>query len=82
MNEIKFSCVHCSQHLEAANTMAGERIECPACKQMIVIPVPPSPAKRDTVRIPVPKKNDSGVTQLAEFQLPEQKKSKWLKEVN
>ena len=38
MPDIKFSCPHCDQHLEAPDDMGGEQIECPSCRMMIGIP--------------------------------------------
>ena len=38
MNDIKFECPRCKQHLEAPPDMCGERIECPTCKHELLIP--------------------------------------------
>jgi hypothetical protein len=35
---MKFSCPHCSQHLEADASMAGTEIGCPTCSQPVHIP--------------------------------------------
>lgn len=40
MCDIKFNCRFCRQSLEAPPDMAGESIECPACKGAIAIPSP------------------------------------------
>ena len=37
---IRFTCPHCSQHLEAERDMADEKIECPKCKNSIRVPIP------------------------------------------
>jgi len=40
MTDIKFTCIHCEQHLEAPNDMAGDRVSCPACSKMLLVPGP------------------------------------------
>src|SRR4051812_14653723 len=35
---MKFSCPHCSQHLQAESSMGGQQIACPACSQGLTIP--------------------------------------------
>lgn len=44
MSEFKFSCPHCSQHLQCDERLGGKQIQCPACNHVIVIP--PSPAQQ------------------------------------
>jgi hypothetical protein len=38
MANIKFSCPHCQQHIEADSGYAGVQINCPACKGGMVVP--------------------------------------------
>ena len=38
MSDIKFTCVHCNQSLEAPPDMSGETIECPNCNGAIKVP--------------------------------------------
>ncbi len=38
MSDIKFDCLHCSQHLEAPDDMQGQTIDCPNCNTPIRIP--------------------------------------------
>lgn len=38
MSSIKFSCPHCSQHLEAPDSMLGSVLDCPTCGQSISVP--------------------------------------------
>ncbi len=38
LNDIRFNCPQCSQHLAADNDMKGAEIECPKCKSTILIP--------------------------------------------
>ncbi|MCX7006899.1 MAG: hypothetical protein NTY53_06570 [Kiritimatiellaeota bacterium] len=40
MADVKFLCSQCHQHLEAPSQMAGELIDCPACKTPIEVPFP------------------------------------------
>ena len=42
MSEFKFSCPHCTQHLQGDERLGGKQIQCPACKHLIVIPPSPS----------------------------------------
>lgn len=51
MSDFKFKCPHCQQPLEAPSAMAGEAIDCPACKESIQIVDPQStPRPRLTLR--------------------------------
>ncbi len=43
MNEFKFACPQCSQHLQCDERLAGRQIECPNCHHLIRIP--PAPGK-------------------------------------
>jgi DNA-directed RNA polymerase subunit RPC12/RpoP len=38
MNETKFFCEHCGQHLSAEGDIAGEPIDCPSCGKSITVP--------------------------------------------
>ena len=40
MSEHKFACPSCGQHLSCEETLAGARIDCPACFGVIVVPTP------------------------------------------
>jgi outer membrane lipoprotein-sorting protein len=44
MAEFKFSCPHCDQHIACDTGYAGVQINCPTCKQLIVVPQPPRSA--------------------------------------
>ena len=39
MNEYKFSCPHCEQHLSCDEALCGRQIQCPGCNHLITIPV-------------------------------------------
>jgi len=41
MNEFKFSCPHCSQHLQCDELHSGRQIQCPGCNHLITIPSAP-----------------------------------------
>jgi hypothetical protein len=43
MSEFKFSCPHCSQHLQCDEQFSGRQIQCPHCDHLIRIP--PAPGK-------------------------------------
>lgn len=38
MNEIKFSCPQCGQHIACDETYSGQQIACPNCQQALVVP--------------------------------------------
>jgi hypothetical protein len=38
MNQFKFSCPHCQQHLQCDEQFSGREIQCPACHVLIRIP--------------------------------------------
>lgn len=44
MAGIKFSCPHCSQHLDAPEQAAGAALSCPACGGQIQVPMPSAKA--------------------------------------
>jgi hypothetical protein len=41
MNQFKFSCPHCDQHLQCEEQFSGREIQCPACNHLIRIPAIP-----------------------------------------
>jgi len=43
MGDFKFSCPHCSQHLQCDEQFSGRQIQCPHCDHLIRIP--PAPGK-------------------------------------
>ena len=45
MNEFKFSCPHCGQHILCDTQWSGREINCPACQQALIVPSlePPVP---------------------------------------
>jgi hypothetical protein len=45
MSDFEFKCPHCQQPLEAPSEMAGQTIDCPACKGSIQIVDPQSPPR-------------------------------------
>jgi hypothetical protein len=40
MQDIKFSCPHCSAQIEADHANGGMAADCPACGELVVIPMP------------------------------------------
>jgi hypothetical protein len=54
MNEFKFNCSSCGQHLTADPSMSGNRIDCPTCQTNIVIPTAAEAAK-SAAHPPAPK---------------------------
>jgi hypothetical protein len=44
MAEFKFSCPQCGQHIQCDTSYSGMQIDCPICKQAIVVPQPPRTA--------------------------------------
>ena len=40
MNELKFACPVCGQHLTAAPADSGRQIDCPTCFQKLIVPEP------------------------------------------
>jgi hypothetical protein len=50
MKEFKFTCPHCAQHLQAAESLAGRQFQCPGCNHLIHVPQP-SNAARKPVRL-------------------------------
>ena len=43
MNEFKFSCPKCQQHLQCDEQFSGREIQCPGCN--ILLRIPPVPGK-------------------------------------
>jgi hypothetical protein len=41
MNEFKFNCPHCDQHLQCDPQYSGCEIQCPGCNHLIRIPKAP-----------------------------------------
>lgn len=45
MAELKFSCPHCQQHIQADEGYAGLQIQCPSCRGSLIVPgTPAAPA--------------------------------------
>jgi hypothetical protein len=44
MTEFKFFCPQCGRNIQCGVNYAGEQINCPSCKQLIVVPQPPAGA--------------------------------------
>ena len=43
MNEFKFSCPHCGQHLAATLDWIGRAFNCPTCRKEFAVPASPTP---------------------------------------
>jgi len=41
MNDFKFNCPHCDQHLQCDPQFSGREIQCPGCSHLIRIPKAP-----------------------------------------
>ncbi|MGO8701748.1 MAG: hypothetical protein ACLQVY_29035 [Limisphaerales bacterium] len=41
MNEFKFECIHCGQHLKCDEQFSGQQITCPTCQGLVVVPTAP-----------------------------------------
>ena len=50
MNEFKFACTHCGQHLEASPELAGRQFQCPGCNVLIRVPRAPGMENEDSGR--------------------------------
>jgi len=46
MNEFKFNCSKCGQHILANASWIGRRLNCPSCDTRITVPAPPKPPKK------------------------------------
>ena len=44
MNEFKFACPVCGQHITAASKTSGTQLDCPTCFQKIIVPQAPASA--------------------------------------
>ncbi|MDB6110376.1 MAG: hypothetical protein JWR69_2126 [Pedosphaera sp.] len=56
MPDVKFSCPHCQQHIQADSGYGGMQINCPACNGSLVVPgtaIPSAPAMAPAP-VPVP----------------------------
>ena len=40
MPDIEFACPSCGQTLEAPLELAGEKVDCPSCQEVMVVPQP------------------------------------------
>jgi hypothetical protein len=45
MNEFKFNCPQCDQHIQASEELVGRQFQCPGCN--VLIRVPRVPGKED-----------------------------------
>ena len=54
MADLKFTCPHCKQPLEAPPEYFGQNIDCPSCNKNIVVPTPPPPPPPSKTRILTP----------------------------
>jgi hypothetical protein len=60
MNEFKFTCPQCGQHILCDPQWSGSEINCPACQQTLVVPsveppgsqVPPPPPSQPVAAVP------------------------------
>ena len=50
-DDIRFSCQHCGQSLEAPTDMAGTVVDCPGCKRPITVPAPEPEVAKPRVRV-------------------------------
>jgi hypothetical protein len=48
-DDIRFTCQHCGQSLEAQADMAGDSIDCPTCHKLIAVPISEPTQKRPGV---------------------------------
>ncbi len=60
MEDVKFSCPHCQQSLEAPEELMGQVIECPSCNGRIELQPPP----KQTVEVRMPTLPSSGKKQI------------------
>jgi hypothetical protein len=54
MNEYKFNCPSCGQHLKADESMAGNHISCPTCQKLIAVPTEAEAIKAAASSAPAP----------------------------
>ena len=43
MNDFKFSCPHCQQHMQCDEQFSGREIQCPGCH--VLMRIPPIPGR-------------------------------------
>jgi len=60
MNDIKFACPHCTQHITAPPDMAGDAIECPTCKKPMTVPAVVIEPAVQSPQEPVPRTQADG----------------------
>jgi len=51
MADIKFSCPHCQQHIQAEDSYGGTQIACPSCNGGLIIPGAPAAPTRVSLRV-------------------------------
>lgn len=61
MSDIKFTCPHCNQNIEAPEDMGGEAVECPSCKGAIQVPRLPEGSPAASPPRPQPPVQSSGI---------------------
>ena len=66
MNDIKFCCPGCGQHLAVDATGAGTTVTCPQCSQAIVVPSPPPAMVNPERTIPGAKASDGPAREVPE----------------
>jgi hypothetical protein len=54
MADVKFSCPHCQQHIQADSGYGGMQINCPACNGSLVVPGNAPPPAPVMAPVPVP----------------------------
>jgi len=57
MDDIRFECPNCKQHLNAPGELANQLIECPGCKQTIAVPIRNHLEEKGTQRGEQPREN-------------------------
>ena len=51
MDQHKYTCPHCGQHMEYTDTYSGMRMPCPKCRQLIVFPGLPARKMTSSLRL-------------------------------
>src|SRR4030095_15214590 len=51
MADIKFSCPHCQQHIQADSSYGGTEIACPTCNGGLIMPGAPAAPTRVSLRV-------------------------------
>src|SRR4051812_30997838 len=62
---IRFTCPACGQKLSVAERLAGNRLECPHCKQSLIVPQPPATPPEQTPVEDKPQTNAAASPALA-----------------